>query len=458
MAIIKRKMLDTLKKWKDEETNKAFLLVGARQTGKTFIIRQFAKECFDHLAEVNFLNDKKASTVLTQAETADDLISRLSILVQVPIEPVQTLIFFDEIQEAPELITTLKFLVEDGRFSVVVSGSMLGTEMKGYRSFPVGYVQIERMFPLDFEEFCWAQNVSEHILSNIRQAYSERAGLDDPLHEKLTRMYRYFVAIGGMPEVVSAYLDSSYDMGSVRETARQIIEQYRFDITKYAEKRAPQIKAIFDAMPSQLDKPNKRFRMDALKDGAVYDRYSNDFAWLIDAAVALPVYQVSEPKNPLGRTSQINRFKLYECDTGLLIAQYSPQTMLDVIADASSINFGAVYENAVAQALSCTDPHLYYYYSSRKGEVDFLIERNDGTIVPVEVKSGKDYKLHTALNNLLGTKEYGIEEALVLSGSNVQKEMRANKPIWYMPLYMSFCLAEECNGKIEGVHLKPPTF
>lgn len=455
---MRRKMFDVLDRWREASSRKAFLLVGARQTGKTFVVRQFAAQRFKHLAEVNLLEEKSLSGALSSASNAADLMARISLATGAPIIPGETLIFFDEIQESPDLVTAVKFLVEDGTFDVVLSGSMLGTELKGFRSFPVGYVQIERMFPLDFEEFCWAQGVSQVIIDNVREAYDCRRSLDEALHGRLMELFRYYVAIGGMPEVVSTYLETSYDMGAVRGAAAQIVEQYRFDIAKYAEPRAPQIRRVYDAVPSQLDKENKRFRMDALKDGAVYDRYADDFAWLIDAAVVLPTYQVAEPKRPLRRTVRENRFKLYSSDTGLLLSQYSPQTTLDVIANASSVNFGAVYENAVAQALACCSPNLFYFRNSRKGEVDFIVERNDGSLLPVEVKSGKDYKLHTALNNLLGTEDFGIDEACVLSMSNVWKGQRGGKPIWYLPLYMAFCLAEQSDGRLESIRLAPPSF
>ncbi len=455
---LKRKMQDVLAHWSTADANKAFLLVGARQTGKTFTVRQFAKEHFANYVEVNFLENKDAAEILQKARNADDFVSRLSLVGAGSVVPGETLIFLDEVQEAPDLLTTVKFLVEDGHYSVVLSGSMLGTELKGYRSVPVGYVQIERMFPLDFEEFCWSQGVAENIIADIRRAYIDRIPLDVGMHERLIGLYRYHVSVGGMPEVVQTYINSSYDMGAVRDVATQIVGQYRFDIAKYAEVRAPQIRAMYDAVPSQLDKANKRFHMDSLKKNARFDRFADDFNWLINAAVVLPAYSVAEPKRPLKRTAQSQRFKLYESDTSLLLAQYSPQTTLDVVANEPSINFGAVYENAVAQALVCQNPNLFYYYNNRKGEVDFIVERNDGSLLPIEVKSGKDYKIHMALNNLLGTEEYGIDEACVLSMGNLEKSWRQDKPVWYLPLYMTFCIAEETSGSLNGIHLAPPTF
>lgn len=446
-------MQDTLKQWAAEKSKKAFMLVGARQTGKTYVIRQFARSNFKKVAEINFLEDKNAQDSLLLANDTEDFITRLGFIADVSIDPKDTLIFLDEIQEAPDLLTMLKFLVDKGEYKVIVSGSMLGTELKGIRSFPVGYVEIHRMFPLDFEEFCWAQSVPQSIVDDIRKAYIGHYRLDGGLHERLTQLFRYYVAVGGMPEVVARFVEGKNDMVAAREAAAAIVEQYRYDITKYAKGRAPQIRKVYDAIPSQLDKQNKRFRMDAVEKGAFFDRLEYDFAWLVDAGVALPAYCVSEPKTPLARTAHMNKFKLYESDTGLLLSQYEPNVSLDVITDETKTNFGSVYENAVAQALACETSALYYYYSSKKGEVDFLVTQNSGRVLPIEVKSGKDYKLHTSLNSFLGNREYGIDEAVVLTFSNLGCKMKQGKPVWYLPLYMAFCIAESANGKLPDVHL-----
>lgn len=364
-----------------------------------------------------------------------------------------TLLFIDEIQEAPDILAMVKFLVETGRQRVVVSGSMLGTEFKGFRSFPVGYVETHRMYPLDFEEFCWAQNVPQEIIDDVREAYASRHDLDDGLHNRLMQMYKYHIAVGGMPASVSAFVEGANNLTVTREVNAGIVEDYRYDISKYASKRSLLIQGIFDSIPSQLDKQNKRFRLDSIKNGAIFDRYEDDFVWIIDAGVALPAYCVSEPKKPLARTAQKNKFKLYESDTGLLLSQYEPSVTTDVVVGESKTNFGSVYENSVAQELACQIPELYYYYSSKNGEVDFLVTQNDGRALPVEVKSGKDYKLYTSLNTLLGFDEYGISEAVVLSMANVSQSYRQGKPLWYLPLYMSFCIAESANGKMPETHL-----
>ncbi len=451
--MLKRKMTETLMRWYEAGSKKAFMLSGARQTGKTYIIREFAKENFESVAEVNFLEDKNAKESLSAAQDIEDFVSRLSLIAGMEINPESTLLFLDEVQECPDLITSVKFLVEDGRYKVAVSGSMLGTELKGFRSFPVGYIETHRMYPLDFEEFCWAQSVPQRIIDDIRNAYSEKKGLDSGLHERLIQIYRYHIAVGGMPEAVARFTENDNNILAARETDLEIIDNYKFDISKYAKKRTLQIRKVYDAIPSQLDKQNKRFQLNALKQGAYYERYEDDFAWLIDAGVALPAYCIKEPKKPLARTAQKNKFKLYESDTGLLLSLYEPSVTTAVISNEAKTNFGAVYENAVAQEMACQIDTLYYYYSSKNGEVDFLITRNDGKVLPVEVKSGKDYKLHTSLNTLLACGEYDIDEAVVLSQSNVVESTRKDKPVWYLPLYMTFCIAESANGFLPETHL-----
>jgi len=436
-------MLERIKAWQRSSSHKALLLTGARQTGKTFIVREFARDRYESFIEVNFIENKDAASFLGSAADSRDLVTRITFLTGQEIKPGSTCIFFDEVQKEPEVVTMSKFLLEDGRFDVILSGSLLGVELKGIRSFPVGYVHIERMYPLDFEEFCWSQAVPDEMLDTLRACYQGRQPIEKTLHERFVRLFRRYVVLGGMPEAVQRYNDTSHDLNEVRAVTSDIIEQYREDIVQYARGRAPQIKMIFDNIPSELAKVNKRFHMKSIKKGATYDRYNDDFAWLIDAGVALPTYAVEEPRFPLIRTKVKERFKLYSSDVGLLISQYPRKITMDVIEGSSSVNFGSVYENVIAQELQAIYPHLYYYNSNRKGEIDFLFETDSGTVIPIEVKSGKDYKLHTALNNLLETDEYGIEFAYVLSEGNLSIGERKGKPVYYLPLYLTFCLSFE---------------
>ena len=443
-AMLERKMLHRLQAWKDTGAHKVFMLLGARQTGKTHVVRRFAREAYESFAEVNFLDRKDDAAFLAESDGAEELLSRLSLIEGRPL-PEGTLIFLDEVQHVgADIVTLSKTVVEDGRYDLVISGSLLGTILEGVTSFPVGYAQIERMYPLDFEEFCWAVGVPEPILDQVRKAYQAREPLREALHDRMTKIFRQYIAIGGMPEAVQSFLDNRRSLGAAREVDQAVVEQYRYDISKYASSsRRPVIQSIFGNIPSQLAKENKRFMIRSVRSGASYGRLEDDFSWLTKAGVALPAHFVSEPRYPLERTKVVEKFKLYSSDCGVLLSQYPVGAAMQVSSGTGDANFGAVYENVVAQELLAAGFPLRYYHHSRKGEVDFLVERADSTILPIEVKSGKDYKLHTALNNLLGTEEYGIPCAYVLSEHNVSQGERMGKPVYYLPLYMCMCIAAE---------------
>lgn len=456
--MLKRKMYDRLVEWKAAPGRKVLLLLGARQTGKTYIVREFAQESYSSFLEVNFLEDEKNGRFLSGAGSAKELFSRLSLIAGHGLEP-GSLIFLDEVQHlGREVVTLSKFLVEDGRFDLVLSGSLLGTVLEGVTSFPVGYATIQRMHPLDFEEFCWALGVPEAILDDVRSHYLAKVPLEEALHDRLVELFRQYIVVGGMPEAVQRLVDEGRELGVARTVDEAIVEQYRYDIIKHAPDRQMPILTIFDNIPSQLAKENKRFSMRSVGKNATYKRLESDFSWLTKAAVALSAHQVSEARRPLLRTKAENRFKLYASDCGLLLSQYPQQSSLDVIAGEGDANFGAVYESVVAQQLVAMGFPLFYYDNDRKGEVDFLVETKEGRILPIEVKSGKQYKRHMALNNLMASEGCGIDRAYVLSEFNVSKEERAGKPVYYLPLYMTFCLQEERGDGLKGVVLEEVTF
>lgn len=455
--MLKRKMDEKLAAWKASEPRKVLLLLGARQTGKTFTVREFARRSYDSVIEVNFLEDEETGAFLSGATGAEELVSRLSLVVGHAIVP-GTLVFFDEVQQVGRDIVTLsKFLIDDGRFDLILSGSLLGTVLDGIASFPVGYAHIERMFPLDFEEFCWAMGVPDSILGTIRSHYRKRTPLDESLHERLIALYRQYMAMGGMPEAVQRAIDHHRDLGEARAVDNDIVAQYRYDIIKYAQGKKVQILGIFDNVPSQLAKPNKRYQMKSIRTGTTFEAVENDFLWLENAGVALPAHLVTEPKSPLVRTENAGKFKLYSSDCGILLSQYPVASARDVVTGTGDGNYGAVYENVVAQELASAGFPLFYYNNNRKGEVDFLIETGEGEVIPLEVKSGKDYKLHSALNNLLKVDEYPIECAYVFSEANVSRGEKSGKPVYYLPLYMTACLKEE-QGTLAGFQLESLTF
>ena len=456
--MLRRKMYGMLNDWRQAGARKVFILLGARQTGKTFIVRDFAERNYEAFLEINFLEDEESGSFLAAAENADDLMSRLSLIADVPLQS-GMLIFFDEVQHiGHDIVTLSKFLVEDGRFDLVLSGSLLGTALEGVTSFPVGSARIERMYPLDFEEFCWALGVPDSILKTVQQCYERKMPVEETLHDRLVKLFRQYIVVGGMPEAVQSFLDHERELGEARKVDSDIIEQYRYDIVKYAKKRQAKILAIFDNVPAQLAKENKRFVLKSMGKGSMYDNLEDDFSWLMKAGVVLPANLVTEPKRPLLRTEIANKFKLYSSDCGLLLAQFPPASAKDIVAGEGDGNYGAVYENVVAQQLASAGFPLFYYNNNRKGEVDFLLETAEGKVLPIEVKSGKDYKLHSALNNMLRTAEYDIETAYVLSEYNVSVEEREGKSVYYLPLYMTMFFVQERDDDMASIILEDISF
>ncbi len=436
-----RKAYAKLLKWRGSMPNKALLVDGARQIGKTYLIEEFARREFADYVKVDFLRDEQAPYI-SQASDAQDLASRLSLMAGHEVAPGKTLVFLDEVQEAPNIVTLSKYLVQDGRFRLAMSGSLLGVELSRVRSLPVGFLHAVTMFPLDFEEFCRSQGAGDALWDTLRGHFDGREPVEESLHDRMLRLWRLYMVVGGMPEAVQRYTDTRGDLGAVRDVHIDLTTLYRDDISKHAGSRKLQVSAIYDAIPSQLDKENKRFELKSLKSKATFERYANDFAWLVGARAALKTVNVTEPKRPLRRTQEENRFKLYLADTGMLMSRYPLTTSMSVIAGEKSVNCGGVYENAIAQELASARVALRYHRHSGRGEVDFVGETPSGHVVPIEVKSGKAYKRHIALNNLLSSDEFGVEEAFVLSEANIATETRSGKPVYYLPLYLAPFVAE----------------
>ena len=456
--MLERAAYQTLLDWKHSTPKKALLVDGARQIGKTFLIEEFAKNEYPGHITIDFIKDSQTAELLGTAKNPRQVIERLSLLAGKEVVP-GTLVFFDEVQCAPNIVTFSKYLVEDGRFDVIMSGSMLGVELGGVKSFPVGYLRIEHLYPLSFEEFCWSQGVPKSVLADIEESCRDRRPVEQAIHERLIDLFRLYIVIGGMPEAVQRYLDTSFDLGATRQVQSDLVTLYREDISKYAKDRSLQVKAIFDALPSQLAKENKRFELKSLQDQARFERYAKDFAWLVGAHAALKTVSVREPKYMLARTEEEARFKLYQSDVGMLTSRYPVSVASSVLTGAKDVNFGAVYENVVAQELAAAQCPLRYYRNSRKGEVDFLVETQEAKVLPIEVKSGKNYQMHTALNNLLDEPDFGIEEAVVLAETNVSVQGRGGKKISYLPLYMVGSIAKEVAGQVqEEQRFAPPAW
>ena len=421
------------------EVNKgALLLSGARQIGKTYSVRRFAEKKFKSFIEINFVDNPDAVGIFSNAKNSSDILLRLSAFVNQPLIKGETLIFFDEVQLCPEIVTAIKFLVDDGRYRYIMSGSLLGVELNNLRSVPVGYMEVKEMYPLDLEEFMWAVGVNEDVIASLKKSWEEKKHVDDFVHKKMMDVFRLYLIVGGMPAAVMSYKENN-NLQDVMASQREIISLYKKDISRYDEKRSLKIKEVFDLIPSELNSKSKRFFIKDINAKARAEMYENEFLWLKNAGVAIPVFNVDEPKLPLKLASSRNLFKLFSNDVGLLACQYSDGIQLKILTGDDAINHGSVYENVVAQELLAHGfDELYYYNSKKMGELDFILEY-DGNVFPVEVKSGKDYSRHRALNNILTCPEYDIPQAVVLCNNNF--EVKDN--VIYVPIYMMMFLQKE---------------
>ena len=421
------------------EVNKgALLLSGARQVGKTYSVRRFAEKKFKSFIEINFVDNPDAVGIFSNAKNSSDILLRLSAFVNQPLIKGETLIFFDEVQLCPEIVTAIKFLVDDGRYRYIMSGSLLGVELNNLRSVPVGYMEFKEMYPLDLEEFMWAVGVNEDVIASLKKSWEEKKHVDDFVHKKMMDVFRLYLIVGGMPAAVMSYKENN-NLQDVMASQREIISLYKKDISQYDEKRSLKIKEVFNLIPSELNSKSKRFFIKDINTKARAEMYENEFLWLKNAGVAIPVFNVDEPKLPLKLASSRNLFKLFSNDVGLLACQYSDGIQLKILTGDDAINHGSVYENVVAQELLAHGfDELYYYNSKKMGELDFILEY-DGKVFPVEVKSGKDYSRHRALNNILTCPEYDIPQAVVLCNNNF--EVKDN--VIYVPIYMMMFLQKE---------------
>lgn len=426
--MLKRKIDSYIREY--YEINRTVLLIiGARQIGKTFSIREFGKT-FKSFIEINFVENPEAVEVFKGAKNSSEILLRLSALTSVPLIKGETLVFFDEVQKCPEIVTSIKFLVDEGSYRYILSGSLLGVELKDLRSEPVGYMGIKDMYPLDFEEFITCLGVNDKVLSSLRLSWKERHPVDGFVHTKMMELFRLYLVVGGMPAAVNKYIEKN-NLQEVMMVQQDIIRLYMRDIAQYDPNNKLYIEEIFKLIPPELNGKNKRFILKRLNENAKFERYQNSFLWLKNAGVALPVYNVEEPKMPLLLARSRNLFKLFQNDIGLLAAQYAEGIQLRIITGDKNINYGSVYENVVAQELVAHGLEPYYYNSKKRGELDFVIEL-DGKVLPIEVKSGKDYEVHRALSNIMECDEYDLPEAVIFNNDN----LRLDGKLVYAPVYM----------------------
>lgn len=437
-----RKDSITVREWL-KNSNKALLVTGARQIGKTWLIRDEIDKSDYTRFEVNFIDQPDMVQYLNTEMSAEEFLVKLKMIMPEQCKPHETVVFFDEIQKCPEIVTKIKFLVEEGSFKYVMSGSLLGVELKGIASVPVGYLTVLRMYPMDFEEFMVANDVSDTTLEMLKEKYETCSPVDEFVHQKLLSLFFVYLIVGGMPDAVKTYIETK-DIREVDKVQRDIVTLYREDFTQYElEDKKLKVKSIYDIIPAELNKQNKKFVFTMLNKELKFNRYENSFLWLKDAGVALPVYNVDAPVIPLLAGKSSNVFRLFSSDIGLLTSAYPAETKMELINKNGEVNNGAHFENAVAQQLKANGFELYFCKKKNIGEMDFVIEMN-GKVIPIEVKSGKSYKAHKALDHFMKVPDYHLEKAYVFSVGNVEKI----GSVMYLPVYMCYLLKERQLGQM----------
>ena len=432
--MLERKFTQYLEQFLTDESNKILLVNGARQIGKSYLVRYVGKRLFKHFVEINLKEDKEGDQVFANVKTTNDLYMRLGNYYSKPLgNKSDTLVFLDEIQSYPHLMTMLKFLNQEGKYRYIASGSQLGVALSETPSVPIGSITVEQMFPLDFEEFLWATGISKEWIEHIRSAFEREESLDESTHDLLLKRFQYYLLIGGLPEAINKYL-ADRNIVRVRAVHRDIHELYRIDASQYDEEHRLIIRRIYDMIPSNLENKKKRVVYNKIenKTGKHFSDYADEFEYLTNSGVALEVLAISNPRFPLAESEQKRLLKLYLNDVGLLTNLLYGVNVNAVLQDIKSINLGSV----VAQELAAHQFKLHYYDNKRKGEVDFLIDDYKRLqVLPLEIKSGKDYTEHSALTKFLETPEYGITRAIVFSN---ERKVYKKKGVTYMPIY--YCM------------------
>lgn len=444
--MLKRKIADLIEQHLNSHSERILLIDGARQVGKTYIIRYVGKKLFPNFIEINMLEDSVGNRLFENATTVEDFYLRVSMIEGDKMGKAEdTLIYIDELQAYPHLLTMLKFLRDDNRFTYIASGSLLGVTLSETTSIPIGSIRKVRMFPLDFEEFLYANGVNEFAVSALQKKYEAQESLDEAMHGKMMDLFRRYLLIGGLPAAVNVYLETK-NIQPVRGVQREIHDYYAADASKYDAARRLKIRRIYDQIPSNLGNKKKRVvaqRIEGRK-GSTFADYEDEFAYLISAGIALNVQAISTPTFPLIESSGRNLLKLYLNDVGILTSILYGNNIRAVLDDEKSINLGSVYESVVASELIAHGHTLYYYDNRSRGEVDYLIDNYGSlSIVPIEVKSGKDYTVHSALNTFVKNDDYHVKKAFVLSNN---REITTKGKITYLPIYDVMFFGAEGDG------------
>lgn len=433
--MLHRKIAKVIEVYLQSASRKILLIDGARQIGKTYIVRYVGQKMFKNFIEINMIEDSLGDKLFARVNNVDDFYLQLSMIAGNKMgKKEDTLIFIDEIQAYPHLLTMLKFLAQDGRYTYITSGFLLGVTLAQIPSIPMGSIRKIRMFPLDFEEFLYANGMNAAVIDILRKKFNARQLLDENTHNKLLDLFRKYLLVGGMPDAVNTFL-ASRNIVEVRAVQAEIHDYYAADASKYDEERKLKIRRIYDLIPSNMENKKKRVVAKEIenKKGKTFNDYQDEFEYLISAGIALNVQAISNPKFPLAESEGKNLLKLYLNDAGILSCILYGNNIRAILNDVRSVNLGSVYETVVASELLAHGYRLFYYDNRSKGEVDYLIDDfNDLTAVPIEVKSGKDYTVHSALNTFISNGDYNIKKAFVLSN---EREIRYRGKITYLPIY-----------------------
>lgn len=435
--MLKRKIEKKLYEWKNEKNinKKCLVIKGARQVGKTYIIDKFCKENYENYVYMNFIENPSYLDIFNGDLNVDNLIKQITINIpNINLEPGKTVIFLDEIQECPNARTALKFFAVDKRFDVIASGSLLGIKYKEVVSFPVGQTETVEMYSLDFEEFLWANGISEAAIEYLKEYFEKKEPVPTATHEKMLQLFREYIVVGGMPDVVSTFVQT-HDFNKVLDIQKNIVNDYLDDIAKFAEgNEKAKARACFLSIPRQLAKDSKKFQYSVVQSGGTSKKYAGSLMWLYDAGIINYCYNLSIPELPLEGNSIDNQFKIYMNDTGLLVSMLEEGSGKDIIDGKLGIYKGAIFENIIAEIFTKRKKKLYYFEYRNRMEIDFLIKK-ESEIVAVEVKSADNTK-SKSLNALLENKDWNIEKAIRLSSRNIG----GTEKIDSYPLYMAMFL------------------
>lgn len=419
------------------DSDRLLVIDGARQIGKSYIIRYVGQRMFPNYIEINMEEDKLGNRIFAEARTTKEFYLALSVIAGDKMKDRKsTVVFIDEIQAYDHLFTLVKFLMQEARFTYIASGSQLGIALKNTQSVPVGSLDMAHMFPMDFEEFLYANGVGSELIEAMRDNFNKNTALSEALHENMLDFFKKYLLVGGLPQAVDKYVKER-NVVEFRNIQREVHSMYAIDASKYEQEhnRRLKIRRIFEMVPSNLENKKKRLVIKDIenKSWKRSNDYSDEFEYLVSAGVVLEAKAISKPSYPLLENSGKNLMKLYLNDVGMLSGIFYRNNILAIMSDMKSINLGSVYETVVAQELRAHGYDLYYYDNKKNGEVDFLIDDPDNlSNIPIEVKSGKDYTVHSALDKFLSVDEYGVRRAYVLSN---ERDVYVKNGITYIPIY-----------------------